>query len=218
MYIAIAGNIGSGKTTLTRLLAEHYGWEPHYETISSNPYIADYYRDLHRWSFNMEVFYLKERFRTLLELSRREGTFVQDRTLFEGAYVFTANNYAMGNLTERDYRTYMALLDCIIGVAPLPDLMIYLRASVPHLVENIQRRGRDYEQTLSLEYLQNLNERYEEFARRLYPGRLLALDVDGLDFLNHPADFASVVESIDGEFFGLFTSDATAASPDTNTP
>ena len=148
MYIAIAGNIGCGKTTLTNMLARHYGWEPRYETVTENPYLEDYYRDLRRWSFNMEVFFLKERFRDLIDIAHIQHTVIQDRSIFEGVYVFMANNKAMGNLSDRDYNTFMGLFEQMLSVIKLPDLMIYLRASVSHLVENIQKRGREYEQTM----------------------------------------------------------------------
>ena len=157
MHIAVAGNIGSGKSTLTRLLAKHYGWEPRFESVDSNPYLDDYYRDIHRWSFNMEVFFLKERFRDLIDIAKADHTIIQDRTIYEGVHVFMENNREMGNLSERDYETYMELFEQMMSVVKLPDLMIYLRASVPHLVSNIQKRGRDYEQAIQLEYLQNLN-------------------------------------------------------------
>lgn len=204
MYIVIAGNIGSGKTTLTQLLAEHYGWEPRFESVDYNPYLSDYYDDIPRWSFNMEVFFLKERFKDLLAVSRADHAIVQDRSIFEGVYVFAANNRAMGNLTDRDYETYMDLFDDMMQIARLPDLMIYLRASVPHLVANVQKRGRDYEQTMPIEYLQNLNERYEDFIAHQYKGRVLTIDVDGIDYLNNAADMAAIIDKIDGEFFGLF--------------
>ena len=207
MYIVIAGNIGSGKTTLTKLLAEHYGWEPRFESVEFNPYLELYYDDIPRWSFNMEVFFLKERFKDLLAVNRADHPIVQDRSIFEGVYVFAANNRAMGNLTDRDYETYMDLFDDMMQIARLPDLMIYLRASVPHLVANVQKRGRDYEQTMPIEYLQNLNERYEDFIQHQYKGRVLTIDVDGIDYLNNAADMAAIIDRIDGEFFGLFPED-----------
>ena len=148
MHIAVAGNIGSGKSTLTRMLARHYGWEARFEAVDHNPYLEDYYRDIHRWSFNLEVYFLKERFRDLIEIEKSEHTIVQDRSIFEGVYVFMQNNKAMGNLSDRDYETYMELFEQMMSVVHYPDLMIYLRASVPHLVGNIQKRGREYEQTM----------------------------------------------------------------------
>ena len=204
MYIAIAGNIGCGKTTLTNMLAHHYGWEARFETVTDNPYLEDYYKDIRRWSFALEVFFLKERFRDLLRIAEADHTIIQDRSIFEGVYVFTANNKAMGNLTDRDFNTYMELFEQMMNMVKLPELMIYLRASVPHLVANIQKRGRDYEQSIQLEYLQNLNERYEDFIFKHYKGRLLVVDVDELDFEHEPKHFAGIVDKIDRTLFGLF--------------
>jgi len=204
MHIAIAGNIGSGKSTLTHMLARHYGWEARFEAVSGNPYLEDYYRDIHRWSFNLEVYFLKERFRDLLAIANADHTIVQDRTIFEGVYVFMQNNKAMGNLSDRDYETYMELFEQMMSVVKLPDLMIYLRASVPHLVGNIQKRGRDYEQTMQLEYLENLNRRYDDFIYKMYKGRVMVIEKDPLDFENNPKDFAQIVDRIDQTLFGLF--------------
>ena len=205
MHIAIAGNIGSGKSTLTQLLAKHYGWEPRYEAVEHNPYLEDYYRDIHRWSFNLEVYFLKERFRDLLAIAEADHTIIQDRTIYEGVYVFMQNNKAMGNLSDRDYLTYMELFEQMMSMVRVPDLMIYLRASVPHLVGNIQKRGRDYEQTIQLDYLQNLNQRYEDFIYHKYPGKVMTIEKDDLDFLNRSKDFAQIVDRIDRTLFGLFS-------------
>ena len=205
MHIAIAGNIGSGKSTLTRLLAKHYGWEPRFEAVDHNPYLEDYYRDIHRWSFNLEVYFLKERFRDLIAISQTDHTIIQDRTIFEGVYVFMENNRAMGNLSDRDYHTYMELFEQMMSVVRLPDLMIYLRASVPYLVGNIQQRGRDYEQSIQLEYLQNLNDRYDDFIYHKYKGRVMTVEKDQLDFINRPKDLAQVIDRIDSTLFGLFS-------------
>lgn len=204
MHIGIAGNIGSGKTTLTRMLAEHYGWTPKYEAVTYNPYLEDYYKDIPRWSFNLEVYFLEQRFGDVLEIARSEGTVIQDRTIFEGVYVFVANNYAMGNLSRRDFETYMGLFEKMMSVVKVPDLLIYLRCSVPHLVSQITRRGRNFEQSISLEYLGGLNERYEKFIGHDYKGRTLTIDADSLDFENRPADFASITDKIDAELYGLF--------------
>ena len=204
MHIAIAGNIGSGKSTLTRMLAKHYGWEPRFEAVEHNPYLEDYYRDIHRWSFNLEIYFLKERFRDMLSIARSEKTIIQDRTIYEGVYVFMANNKAMGNLSDRDYETYMELFEQMATLLREPDLLIYLRASVPHLVGNIQQRGRDYEQTMQLEYLQNLNERYDDFIYNRYKGRVMTVEKDDLDFEHRPKDFARIVDRIDSTLFGLF--------------
>ena len=206
MHIAIAGNIGSGKSTLTRMLAKHYGWEPRFEAVDHNPYLEDYYRDIHRWSFNLEVYFLKERFRDLIAISQTDHTIIQDRTIFEGVYVFMANNKAMGHLSDRDYATYMELFEQMMSVVRLPDLMIYLRASVPYLVGNIQQRGRDYEQSIQLEYLQNLNDRYDDFIYHKYKGRVITVEKDNLDFINRPKDLAQVIDKIDSTLFGLFSS------------
>ena len=204
MHIAIAGNIGSGKSTLTAMLAKHYGWEPRYEAVADNPYLEDYYRDIHRWSFNLEVYFLKERFRDLLAIEQADHTVVQDRSIFEGVYVFMQNNKAMGNLSDRDYETYMELFEQMMSVVRYPDLMIYLRASVPHLVGNIQKRGRDYEQSIQLEYLENLNRRYDDFIYHMYKGRVMVIDKDQLDFQHESKDFAQIVDRIDRTLFGLF--------------
>jgi len=204
MHIAVAGNIGSGKSTLTGLLAKHYGWEARFEAVDHNPYLEDYYRDIYRWSFNLEVFFLKERFRDLLDIEQADHTVIQDRTIYEGVYVFMANNKAMGHLSDRDYETYMELFDQMMSVVKLPDLMIYLRASVPHLVGNIQKRGREYEQAIQLEYLQNLNERYDDFIFHKYPGKVMTIDKDTLDYQNNPKDLATIIDRIDNNLFGLF--------------
>ncbi len=204
MYIAVAGNIGSGKSTLTQLLAKHYGWEARFETVDHNPYLEDYYRDIHRWSFNLEVFFLKERFRDMIDISQSGHTIIQDRTIYEGVYVFMENNKAMGNLSDRDYATYMELFEQMMTIVRPPDLMIYLRASVPHLVGNIQKRGRDYEQTMQLEYLENLNQRYDDFIYHKYPGKVMTIEKDQLDYLNNPKDLAQIIDRIDQTLFGLF--------------
>ena len=204
MHIAIAGNIGSGKTTLTTMLAKRYGWKPRFESVDYNPYLEDYYKDIKRWSFPMEVFFLKERFKDLLEISRSDESVVQDRSIYEGVYVFTENNYAMGNLEDRDYETYMELFEDMTDAVQFPDLMIYLRASVSHLVSNIEKRGREYEQKMPLDYLENLNKRYEEFIKEKYKGRVLTIDVDNLDYQHQPKDFGFITDKIDRELFGLF--------------
>ena len=204
MHIGIAGNIGSGKTTLTRMLAQHYGWTPKYEAVTHNPFLEDYYKDIQRWSFNLEVYFLTQRFKDVMEIARSNETIIQDRTIFEGVYVFMQNNRDMGNLTQRDYDTFMELFTQMLELVRLPDLLIYLRASVPHLVGNIQKRGREYEQTIQLEYLENLNRRYERFITEHYKGRVMIIDKDPIDFEHQPQDFAQIVDRIDQNLFGLF--------------
>ncbi len=204
MHIAIAGNIGSGKTTLTTMLAKHYGWEAKFEAVDYNPYLDDYYKDIPRWSFCLEVYFLKQRFRDLLEISQETKTIIQDRSIYEGVYVFTANNKEMGNLSNRDFETYMELFELMTQVVKYPDLMIYLKSTVPHLVKNIQKRGREYEQTMPLEYLDNLNKRYEQFIFEKYKGKVLVIDVDDIDFEHNAKDFASIIDKIDAHLFGLF--------------
>jgi deoxyadenosine/deoxycytidine kinase len=173
--------------------------------VDNNPYLEDYYKDIHRWSFNLEVYFLKERFRDLLDIARCPHTVVQDRTIYEGVYVFMENNKDMGNLSERDYKTYMELFQQMTDVVHMPDLMIYLKASVPHLVANIWQRGRDYEQSIQIDYLENLNRRYDDFIRKRYPGRVITIDKDALDFKNNPKDFAQIVDRIDHALYGLFS-------------
>ena len=204
MHIGLAGNIGSGKTTLTRMLAEHYGWTPKYEAVTYNPYLEDYYSDIHRWSFNLEVYFLARRFRDILDVQNFEGTVIQDRTILEGVQIFVANNYESGNLTERDYNTYMDLYELMMSLVKLPDLLIYLKSSVPHLVSQIQKRGREYEKSISLEYLSGLNDKYEKWIAR-YKGPVLTIDTDNLDFQNRPEDFSSITDSIDARLYGLFS-------------
>ena len=204
MHIVIAGNIGSGKSTLAEMLAKHYGWEPFMEPVVDNPYLSDYYKDIKRWSFALEVFFLKQRFKDILNINASDKTIIQDRSIFEGVYIFTANNHDMGNMDDRDFETYMELFEQMMTIVRLPDLMIYLRSSVAHLVDNIHKRGRDYEQTMPLQYLSNLNERYEEFVMNTYKGRKLVIDVDDIDYKNNPEDFAAIVDRIDATMFGIF--------------
>lgn len=204
MYIAIAGNIGAGKTTLTRMLAKHYGWEPRFESVRFNPYLEDYYADISRWSFCLETYFLKERFKDMLSVQQSGRTIVQDRSIFEGVYVFVTNNYRRGDLTERDYKTYMELFELMKLKMRLPDLMIYLRKSVPALIEQIQKRGRDYEKTMQIDYLKDLNERYEDFIYHQYEGKVLVIESDNMDFENKPEDFRYIVDKIDAQLFGLF--------------
>ncbi len=203
MHIGIAGNIGCGKTTLTRLLSQHYGWTPRYESVTYNPYLEDYYSDILRWSFNLEVYFLAQRFKDVLKIAGSEETIVQDRTIMEGVNIFVQNNYRMGNLSDRDYDTYMDLYRLMMSQVRNPDLLIYIRGSVPHLVSQIRKRGRDYEQSISLEYLGGLNDLYEKWIAS-YEGKLLILDGDNLDFENRPEDFSSITDKIDATLYGLF--------------
>lgn len=203
MHIGIAGNIGAGKTTLTRMLAAHYGWTPRFESVTFNPYLEDYYKDIKRWSFNLEIFFLVRRLEDLMEIAKSESVIIQDRTIFEGVNIFVKNNYDMGNLSERDFNTYMEIYNTMTSVSKYPDLLIYLKSSVAHLVSQIQKRGRDYELGMSLEYLNNLNERYEQWIAA-YPGNILIIDADGMDFENRPEDFAHITDLIDSRLYGLF--------------
>ena len=206
MHIAIAGNIGSGKTTLTRLLAKRYGWTPRFEPVDNNPYLADFYADMKRWAFNTQIYFLNKRFKEVVEISQSSETIIQDRTIFEDARIFAPNLHAQGMMSDRDFENYTDLFELMISLVKLPDLMIYLRASVPHLVANIQKRGRDYEQTIPIDYLANLNERYDDFIFNKYRGRVLVVDADPLDFQNNPRDFAGIIDKIDSTLFGLFSS------------
>ena len=203
MHIGIAGNIGSGKTTLTTLLARHYGWTPKFESVTYNPYLSDYYADIKRWSFALEMYFLQQRLHDVLEISQSRDVIIQDRTLQEGVHIFVANNYAQGNLSDRDYNTYMDTFNVMMEVVKEPDLLIYLKSSISHLVSQIQKRGRDYEQSISIDYLSGLNERYDKWIES-YKGRLITIDTDNLDFLNREEDFALITDKIDAELYGLF--------------
>ena len=205
MYIAIAGNIGAGKTTLTKMLAKYYGWEPRFESVSFNPYLEDYYTDIKRWSFCLETYFLKERFKDLLAVLQSQHTIIQDRSIFEGVHVFVRNNNERGDLSQRDYETYMELFEHMKRLMRLPDLMIYLRKSVPSLVAQIQKRGREYEQGMQIDYLKDLNQKYEEFIFHQYEGRVLVIESDEMDFENTPEDFRKIINKIDAELFGLFS-------------
>ena len=205
MYIAIAGNIGAGKTTLTKMLAKYYGWEPRFESVSFNPYLEDYYSDIERWAFCLETSFLKERFKDMMAVQRATHTIVQDRSIFEGVYVFVRNNYERGDLSQRDFETFMELFDLMKSQMKMPDMMIYLRKSVPALIAQIQKRGRDYEQSMQIDYLKGLNEKYEDFIFHKYEGRVLVIESDGMDFENNPADFRTVIDKVDAELFGLFS-------------
>ena len=204
MHIAIAGNIGSGKTTLTKLLSKHFEWEPHYEAMDNNPYITDFYDDMTRWSFNLQIYFLHTRFHSLLQAKDSPNTIVQDRTIYEDAYIFAPNLHAMGLMSTCDFDTYQALFTNIKTSVDAPDLMIYLRSSIGNLVSQIQKRGREYEDSIRLDYLKRLNERYEAWISTYKEGNLLIIDVDDIDFENNPEHLGSIISKIDAEINGLF--------------
>jgi deoxyadenosine/deoxycytidine kinase len=204
MHLAIAGNIGSGKTTLTRLLSDHYRWDAHYEDIEQNPYLNDFYNDMQRWSFNLQIYYLTNRFTQIQEIKTGKRNVIQDRTIYEDAFIFAPNLHAMGLMTTRDFENYFSLFNLIESFIAPPDLLIYLRASVPKLVEHIQERGRDYEESIRLDYLKRLNERYEAWISTYDKGKVLIIDVDNNQFHKNSEDLGSIITSIDGELHGLF--------------
>ncbi|MEW7277232.1 deoxynucleoside kinase [Aquimarina sp. 2201CG1-2-11] len=204
MHIAIAGNIGAGKTSLTRLLAKHYKWEAHFEDVLENPYLEDFYNKMERWSFNLQIYFLNSRFRQILEIREGGKDIVQDRTIYEDAYIFAPNLHAMGLMTNRDFENYRSLFDLMENVVEGPDLLIYLRSSIPNLVNQIHKRGREYENTISIDYLSRLNERYEAWAHNYDKGNLLIVDVDNLNFVDNPEDLGNIINRIDAELNGLF--------------
>ncbi|SRR5574344_795035 len=204
MHIALAGNIGAGKTSLTKLLAKNYGWIPQFETIDNNPYLSDYYQDMQRWSFNLQIFFLKERFRNIIDIKKSKKTIIQDRTIYEDACIFAPTLHAMGYMTARDYNNYADLFRLMTELVKAPDLLIYLKASVPKLVEQIQKRGREYESSIRLDYLSNLNERYEAWIDSYDIGKFIVVEVDNLDFVNNQADLAVVIDKINISLNGLF--------------
>ena len=203
MHIAIAGNIGSGKTTLTRLLAKRYGWTPRFEPVDNNPYLADFYADMKRWAFNTQIYFLNKRFKEVVEISQSSETIIQDRTIFEDARIFAPNLHAQGMMSDRDFENYTDLFELMISLVKLPDLMIYIRSTIPTLVAQIQKRGREYEQTMRLDYLQGLEKRYEDWIAT-YKGPLIIVDGDNCKFGDRPEDFKMVTELIDQKLYGLF--------------
>jgi len=204
MHVAIAGNIGAGKTTLTKLLAKHYKWDPHYESVDENPYLDDFYGEMERWSFNLQIYFLNSRFRQILELRKGGKDIIQDRTIYEDAHIFAPNLHAMGLMTNRDYSNYSSLFELMENLVTPPDLLIYLRADISSLVGNIHKRGRDYENSISIDYLSRLNERYEAWISKYAKGKLLVIDVDNLDFVKNPEDLGFIIDKIDAEINGLF--------------
>ena len=204
MHIGIAGNIGSGKTTLTSLLAKHYHWSPHFEDVDDNPFLHDFYDDMQRWSFNLQIYFLNTRFNKILKIRQSGKTVIQDRTIYEDAYIFAPNLHSMGLMSTRDYDTYLSLFELLSSLIQPPDLIIYLRASIPTLVNQIQKRGRKYENTIRLDYLRRLNERYEAWISTYKQGKILIVDVDSTNFSENPEDLRNVINKIDADLHGLF--------------
>ena len=204
MHIAVAGNIGSGKTTLTSLLAKHYKWEAHFEDADDNPYLNDFYEDMQRWSFNLQIYFLNNRFAQITKIRKGSKTVVQDRTIYEDAFIFAPNLHAMGLMTTRDFSTYLSLFNMMNSFLSPPDLLIYLRGSVPSLVNQIQKRGRDYENTIRIDYLKRLNERYEAWISTYDMGKLLVIDIDNINFADDQEHLGMVIQKINGEINGLF--------------
>jgi deoxyadenosine/deoxycytidine kinase len=204
MHIAIAGNIGSGKTTLTGLLAKHYNWEARYEDVNDNPYLNDFYEDMQRWSFNLQIYFLNSRFSQVIEIRKQKNTVIQDRTIYEDAYIFAPNLHSMGLMSTRDFENYFTLFQLMSSFIQPPDILLYLRASVPTLVSQIQKRGRKYENNIRLDYLQRLNERYEAWIGSYNLGKKLIIEADDYDFPNNPVHLREVIDKIDAELYGLF--------------
>jgi len=204
MHIAIAGNIGSGKTTLAGLLSKHFGWEAHYEDVDDNPYLNDFYEDMQRWSFNLQVYFLNSRFNQVLEIKKSVKTIVQDRTIYEDAYIFAPNLHAMGLMSTRDFENYFTLFNLMTSLVEPPDLLLYLRASVPTLVNQIQKRGRDYESSIRIDYLKRLNERYEAWIESYKLGKLLIVEADAYDFPDNKDHLRQIIDKINAELHGLF--------------
>ena len=203
MHIAIAGNIGCGKTTLTNMLAKHYGWTPRFESVDFNPYLADFYEDMARWSFNLQIYFLNKRFKDVVDISKSDEYIIQDRTIYEDARIFAPNLHEQGFMSDRDFDNYCDLFDLMMSLVKMPDLMIYVRCSIPTLVAQIQKRGRSYEASMRIDYLQGLNDKYEKWIGE-YKGKLLIIDGDKIKFGDNPEDFQWVTDRIDAELFGLF--------------
>ena len=204
MHIAIAGNIGSGKTTLTRLLSKHYNWDAKYEDVDENPYLADFYNDMQRWSFNLQVYFLKERFKGIVEIQKSLDNVVQDRTIYEDARIFASNLHSMGLMSSRDFENYNSLFDLMLSLVKAPDLLIYLRSSIPNLVSQIHKRGREYESSIRIDYLSGLNDRYEKWIEGYKDGKVLIIDVDENKFEDRPEDLSIVIDRIEAQLYGLF--------------
>ena len=204
MHIAVAGNIGSGKTTLTNMLSNHYGWRPHFEAVDDNPYLADFYNDMQRWSFNLQIYFLNTRFKDVVEILKSEETVIQDRTIYEDACIFAKNLHKMGLMSTRDFENYNTLFSLMLSLVKPPDLLIYLRSSVPNLVNHIQKRGREYEAGIRLDYLQGLNNLYEKWIENYKDGKLLIVDVDEVRFEENPKDFSYIINNIDAQLHGIF--------------
>lgn len=203
-HVAIAGNIGAGKTTLCTQLGKHFGWDVHYESTENNPYLSDFYMDMQRWSFNLQIYFLNNRYQQVLKILQGDRTVIQDRTIYEDAHIFAPNLHDMGLMSQRDYQNYFDLFQTMSSQIQPPDLVIYLRASIPTLVDHIQSRGRDYEGSMSLDYLKRLNERYEAWVSRYNEGKLLVINADDLDFITRPEDLGRVINQVDAELHGLF--------------
>ena len=204
MHIAVAGNIGAGKTTLTTLLAKHYGWQTHFEDVDENPYLLDFYDEMQRWSSNLQIYYLNSRFTQIQDIRQNTKSVIQDRTIYEDAYIFAPNLHSMGLMTSRDFENYFSLFNLLESFISAPDLLIYLRASVPKLVQNIQKRGREYEESIRLDYLKRLNERYEAWISTYDRGKLLVIDIDNNSFNENKEDLGKIINNIDAELHGLF--------------
>ena len=204
MHVAIAGNIGSGKSTLTGLLSKHFNWQAHYEDVDTNPYLGSFYEDMQRWSFNLQIYFLNSRFRQIVDIRKSGKKVIQDRTIYEDAHIFAPNLHDMNLMTTRDYDNYSKLFELMSSFIQPPDLLIYLRADVPTLVRQIQKRGREYEASIRIDYLKSLNDRYEEWINNYKQGKLLIVDVDNLNFSDVPEDLGLIIDKVNAELHGLF--------------